>query len=61
VEKQRLRRDPAKACKVLTGEESINTALPTKSQCAGISENPLKFKVQLYGIKKKLKKPMLCF
>lgn len=39
MEKLRLRRDLTKACKGLNREEGINTALPTKSQCAGISKH----------------------
>lgn len=39
MEKLRLRRDLTKVCKGLNREEGINTALPTKSQCAGISKH----------------------
>lgn len=43
VGKQRLRRDLTEACKVVSGEKSINTVLPAKSQGAGISMHSLKY------------------
>lgn len=64
MEKQRLRRDLSKACKIMSREESINTALSTKSQGAGISKHSLKFKANRFrikNIKKEKEKHMLCF